>query len=76
MELTRESLNDPELREALAEAAYLRERAEDVAVAREQDTDDCDYVILTWDSISDFSRRAYRTAVAETLDRIADVVPA
>lgn len=69
-------LRDPDYREQLAEAAYLRERAEDAARDREHDTDPADYFALSWSSISDPSRRPYRTAVAHTCDELLQVVAA
>lgn len=64
-------LQDEEWREAVAEQAYMRERAEEASVDREQELEeDVDYVTLAWGSLSDFARRPYRTAVAETCDNL------
>ncbi|MET0601358.1 MAG: hypothetical protein ABW167_05155 [Baekduia sp.] len=69
----RELLADPEYREAVAENAYMRERVEDAAVAREHDTSDSTYHVMAWESLSDDSKRPYRTAVAEAFECVASI---
>jgi hypothetical protein len=70
-------LADEEYREELAKAAYWRERLEDRALDLEHDTDgDAEYVALSWESLSDISRRPYRSAVATTCDELARVAAA
>lgn len=70
----RELLTDPQYREAVAENAYMRERVEDAAVAREHDTeDDCTYHVMAWESLSDDSKRPYRTAVAEAFESVMSI---
>lgn len=77
MALTTDTLANPDFREHLAEAAYMRERQEELAVEREQETsDDFEYYVLEWGCVSDFGKRPYRTAVAETCDRLAELVAA
>lgn len=67
-------LADEDFREAIAERAYYRERQEDAARDREHDLDeDVSYYALEWGSLSDESRRPYRTAVHEALNEVLDL---
>lgn len=77
MTLTRDMLADHEWREQIAMQAYYRERLEEVAKQKEHDiTDEHDYFVISWEDVSDFGKQPYRTAVAEALDRVADLVVA
>lgn len=68
-----ELLEDDEYREALAENAYLRERAEQAAVASEHDQDDATYWTLAWDDLSDDAKRPYRTSIATAFDAVVAI---
>jgi hypothetical protein len=64
-------LNDPLLREQVAESAYYRDRADDAAVDREHSGEDGSvYMALAWESVSNAGKRPYRTAVAEAFDYV------
>ncbi len=68
-------LSDEDYREALAEAGYYRERSDEAAVEREKEMDpETAYFTLAWGSLSDHAKRPYRTAVAEAMDNVAEVV--
>lgn len=70
-------LADDEYREAVAEAAYLRDRTEQAAVERERETDPgLVYYALAWWDVPDEVKRPYRTAVAETCDNLLVAVAA
>jgi hypothetical protein len=64
------NLDDPDVRERLAERAYYRERL-DEAAADSEHVEDAGYWTLDWQSLSDWAKRPYRTAVAEACDVIA-----
>lgn len=66
-------LRDEEYREALAQAAYVKERQEDAALDREQNLEPADYFIIAWEDLSDHSKRPYRTAVAVACEQIASL---
>jgi len=67
----RDLLEDPEFREDVAERAYMRERAEEAAADREHDLDQrTTYFAVAWESVSDASKKPYRTAVHEALDTV------
>jgi hypothetical protein len=62
-------LRDPELRERLAEEAYYRDRGDEVARDLEHLSDsDYSYWALSWDSLSDETRRPYRTTVTHVCE--------
>lgn len=63
--------SDPTTRELLAREAYYRERSEEAAAAREHDVDeDTTFWCLSWEDLSDYAKRPYRTAVATVCDRL------
>lgn len=64
-------LRDEDLREALAESSYMRQRVEEVVLDREHDLDpQVEYHCLAWECLSDAVQRPYRTAVAEVCDQL------
>jgi hypothetical protein len=71
-------LTDAEFVEALAEAAYIRERAEDAAREAEHQLDATadEALMLTWGSISDEARRPYRTTAELACREIAAIAAA
>lgn len=69
-------LRDEDYREELAKASYFRERQEEAARDAEQDLEATEYLCLDWDSLEDWAKRPYRTAVAVTCDEIARVAAA
>jgi hypothetical protein len=72
--VTVEMLSDEDFREEVAEAAYMRERSEELAVERETETsDDFAYFVMAWGSLSDDAKRPYRTAVAEAFDHVLEL---
>lgn len=72
--VTAAKLTDPAFREQLAADAYYREKVEAVAADREHDTDDgTAYFVLSWDSLSDATRRPYRLGVDEALDTVLEL---
>lgn len=67
--------NDVELRERLAESAYLRERYEDMVIDREFELrEDAQYFALAWNHLSGAAQRPYRIAVAVALEHVAELV--
>lgn len=74
IDVTPELLSDPLFRESVAESAYLRERTEEAAADREHVLDEGTvYYALAWESLSDWARRPYRTAVAEAFEALLRV---
>lgn len=62
---------DEDVREELAAAAYYRERGDEAAIDRERHPGpDHQYACLSWENLSDHSRRPYRTAVATVCDAL------
>lgn len=61
-------IRDPDVQEAIAEAAYMRERAEEAAADREHEMRDATYMVLAWECLDDWAKRPYRVAVATALD--------
>jgi hypothetical protein len=68
-------LNDPSLRERLAEAAYYRDRTDDV-VREQEHNDDPTVVFMTiaWRNLSSERQRPYRTTVETCLDWVRENV--
>lgn len=68
-------LTDEEYREALASESYYRERADEAAADREHEiSGDVAYFALSWESISDYAKRPYRTSVAHAFDHLLSVL--
>lgn len=67
-----ELLRDEGFREELAKHSYYRERLEESVVDAERTGADesVEYFAISWESLSDFAKRPYRTAVATTCDEI------
>lgn len=64
-------LRDEDLREALAESAYMRQKVEEVVLDREHELDPTtEYHCLAWECLGDKAQRPYRTAVAEVCDQL------
>lgn len=65
-------MRDPKLRERLAEESYYKDKADEAALDREHNTDPVEYWALAWESLSDVTRRPYRTTVAFVCDLLAE----